>query len=456
MVASPDTALNPTSAERKDRPLPSPSTALLTDQYELTMLDAALRSGVAGRRAVFEVFCRRLPDHRLWGVFAGLGRLLEALEHFQFGPAEVDWLRATSMLSPETLAWLDGHRFEGSIDAYAEGELYTANSPVLTVEGTFGDAVLLETLILSVLNHDSAVAAAAAIIVDAAGGRPVIEMGSRRTDPGAAVGAARAAYLAGFASTSNLEAGRRFGIPTAGTSAHAFVLAYGDEREAFAAQVAALGPGTTLLVDTFEPEEGIRNAVAVAGSDLGAVRVDSGDLVSETWRARRLLDDLGARHTKVVVTGDLDHHVLTALADAPADAYGVGTNVVTGLGHPTAGFVYKLVAVGDGSGGWRPVAKRSPGKSTVGGRKWAWRVREDHAPDDFAGPAPRYDRPVWADAVTLDAEPPPRVHRALQHRVMEGGRVVRAVPLEEVRAFHLQARHEVPSGEPLISYRARR
>jgi nicotinate phosphoribosyltransferase len=431
-----------------------PSTALLTDQYELTMLDAALRSGMADHPAVFEVFTRRLPAGRLYGVVAGVGRLLDAFSRFEFGDEELEWLERQAIVGPVALDWLRDQRFSGHVDAYREGELYTANSPVVTVEATFGEAVLLETLVLSILNHDSAVAAAAALIVSAAGQRPVIEMGSRRTDPGAAVAAARAAYLAGFASTSNLEAGRRYGIPTAGTAAHAFTLAYGNERKAFAAQVASLGAETTLLVDTYDTEEGIRDAVAVAGPGLGAVRIDSGDLVSEAWRARRLLDELGATGTRVVVTGDLDHHTLRELADAPADSYGVGTNVVTGLGSPTAGFVYKLVAVGDTPGGeLRPVAKRSPGKSTVGGRKWAWRVHEPRPPDGFDGPSPRYDRPVWADLIAGDPEPPSHAERALQQRVVDQGRIVGRVDLAEARRFHRTVHAELPAGEPLISYR---
>lgn len=245
------------------------STALCTDRYELTMLDAAVRSGMVGRRVTFEVFSRRLGEGRTYGVLAGVGRVLDALERFRFGPAELAWLAAEAVVSPPTLAWLADYRFSGSIDAYREGELYTVGSPVLTAEGTFGETVLLETVVLSILNHDSAVASAAQLMVAAAGGRPLIEMGGRRVDPGAAVAAARAAYLAGFASTSNLEAGRRYGIPTAGTAAHAFMLAHDSEAEAFAAQVAAGGTETTLLVDTYDVEEGIRTAVDVAGPGLG-------------------------------------------------------------------------------------------------------------------------------------------------------------------------------------------
>ena len=194
--------------------------------------------------------------------------------------------------------------------------------------------MLLETIVLSILNHDSAVAAAASLVAQAAGDRPVIEMGSRRTDTEAAVAAARAAYISGFASTSNLEAGRRYGVPTAGTVAHAFILLFGDERAAFAAQAKAFGADTTFLVDTYDMEEGIRRAVAAAGPGLGAIRVDSGDLGAEARRARELLDELDAVKTRVIVTGDLDERTIRALGAAPVDGYGVGTAVVTGLGQP--------------------------------------------------------------------------------------------------------------------------
>lgn len=295
------------------------TTALFTDRYELTMVEAALRSGRASCPAVFEVFTRALPDRRPWGVFAGLGRLLDALSEFRFGPAELEWLEQSAVVGEETLEWLGAYHFPGRIDSYREGELYTAGSPVLTIEATFAEAVLLETLVLSILNFDSAVASVASLIALAAGERPVIEMGSRRVNPGSAVAAARAAYLAGFASTSNLEAGRRYGLPTAGTSSHAFVLAFGPdgEKEAFSAQVSAFGAGTTLLVDTYDVADGIRHAVEVAGPQLGAVRIDSGDLGREAARARALLDDLGATGTKLVVTGDLDAHTIAAVGGRP-------------------------------------------------------------------------------------------------------------------------------------------
>jgi nicotinate phosphoribosyltransferase len=237
--------------------------ALRTDRYELTMLDAALASGIADRRAVFEVFARRLPAGRRYGVVAGTGSVLEAVTGFRFEPAHIDFLRGIG-LSPATLAWLAGYRFTGDVHGYPEGEIYVPGSPLLTVEATFAEAVLLETVVLSVLNHDAAVAAAASRMVTAAGGRRLIEMGSRRTDPHAAVAAARSAGIAGFDATSNLLAGARYGLETAGTAAHAFTMAHLDEAAAFEAQMGAQGVGTTLLVDTWDIPNGLRTAVEVA------------------------------------------------------------------------------------------------------------------------------------------------------------------------------------------------
>src|SRR5581483_9934706 len=235
---------------------------------------------------------------------------------FRFTPEDLDYLGR--FLDAPTCEWLAGYRFTGRIDAYREGELYFTGSPVLTVEASFAEAVVLETLVLSVLNHDSAVASAAARMDVAAGDRTLIEMGGRRTDEWAAVHAARAAWIAGFDATSNLEAGRSYGIPTAGTVSHAFILAHDDEVAAFEAQVVGLGPTSTLLVDTYDTD--------------GAIRIDSGDLLEATARARELLDELGATGTKIVLSGDLDEHALQRLAACPADAYGVGTSVVTGSG----------------------------------------------------------------------------------------------------------------------------
>ncbi|WP_371830262.1 nicotinate phosphoribosyltransferase [Rhodococcoides kroppenstedtii] len=348
------------------------STALFTDRYELTMLSAALRDGTADRSCAFEVFARRLPGGRRYGVVAGTGRFLEALTRFRFTDDEM--ASVAEFLTDETLDWLRTYRFSGDVDGYPEGELYFPGSPILSVRGTFAECVILETLVLSIFNHDSAVASAAARMVSASDGRPLIEMGSRRAHEEAAVAASRAAYIAGFSATSNLEATRRHGIPGAGTSAHAFTLLHTDadgpdEAAAFRAQVDALGVGTTLLVDTYDITAGVETAVAVAGPELGGVRIDSGDLGVLARQVRAQLDDLGAPNTRIVVSGDLDEYAIASLRAEPVDVYGVGTSVVTGSGAPTAGMVYKLVEV-DG----RPVTKRSAHKESRGGRKRAVRL----------------------------------------------------------------------------------
>lgn len=344
------------------------STALLTDHYELTMLASALADVSASRECVFEVFARRLPDGRRYGVVGGTERVLQAIADFRFTDAELEHLAAADVVDNGTLDYLSGYAFSGDVDGYPEGELFFPGSPIMTVRGTFGEAVLLETIVLSILNHDSAVAAAAARMSWAAAGRPIIEMGGRRTHEYAAVAAARAAYLGGFAATSNLEAGRRYGIPTRGTVAHAFIMLHDSEQAAFAAQIATTGPDTTLLVDTYDITAGIEAAVRAAGPELGAIRIDSGDVGPLARQARAQLDRLGAKDTRIVVSGDLDEHSIAALKAEPVDAYGVGTSVVTGSGAPTVNMVYKLVEV-EG----RPVVKRSAHKESRGGRKSALR-----------------------------------------------------------------------------------
>lgn len=389
----------------------SACTGLLTDKYELTMLAAALRDGTAQRATVFELFARRLPAGRRYGVVAGTDRFLQALPTFGFDDAALGSL--AEFLDPDTLRYLRDFRFGGDIDGYPEGELYFAGSPVLSVRGSFAECIVLETLLLSMFNHDSAIASAAARMVSAAAGRPLIEMGSRRTHEQAAVAAARAAYLAGFAATSNLEAHRRYRIPAVGTSAHAFTLLHTtadgpDEVAAFRAQVDTLGTDTTLLVDTYDVAAGVANAVAAAGPRLGAVRIDSGELAVLARQVRDQLDQLGATGTRIVVSGDLDEFGIAALAAAPVDSYGVGTALVTGSGAPTGNLIYKLVDV-DGV----PVRKRSARKSSPGGHKQALRL---------AGPAGT----IVEEVVYPAGEPPgaDAAARMLTVPLVRGGRAV--------------------------------
>jgi len=420
----------------------SGTTALLTDHYELTMLQAALRSGAASRRAVFEVFARHLPHGRRYGVVAGTGRLLDALERFRFGPDELSFLRDNQIVDEATLQYLSSYRFSGNIWGYAEGDVYFPGSPILVVEGTFAECVLLETVVLSILNHDCAVASAASRMVTAAGSRPLIEMGSRRTHEEAGVAAARAAYLSGFASTSNLQARFAYGVPSSGTSAHAFTLVHDNEQEAFSAQLTSLGPGTTLLVDTFNVEQAVRAAVEVAGPSLGAVRIDSGDLPALGVSVRALLDSLGATHTRIILTGDLDEYSIAGLAVAPVDGYGVGTSLVTGSGAPTAALVYKLVArspmpVADEEvidyTMLQPVAKRSVGKPGRGGRKWA--VRERNADGEAVT-----ERILLTPPTNLGS-----TDRVLLQDLVKDGKIVGREPLAEARQRHTAALAELPA-----------
>ena len=384
----------------------SHSTALLTDHYELTMLQAALASGAAHRHSVFEVFTRRLPAGRRYGVLAGTGRFLEGLADFRFGEEELDFLASTRVVNEETLEYLRDFKFRGNIYGYAEGEAFFPHSPVLQVEGTFAEACILETYLLSILNFDSAVASAASRMSTAAGTRPCLEMGSRRANEQAAVAAARAAVIAGFTGTSNLEAGRRYGLHTIGTSAHSFTLLHDSEEEAFRAQLASLGNDTTLLVDTYDVEKAVRLAVELAGTELGGVRLDSGDLITQATWVRELLDSLGNTSTKITVTSDLDEYAIASLAAAPVDSYGVGTKLVTGSGAPTSSMVYKVVSREDANGVMQPVAKASSGKASLGGRKHAvrridanGRATAEVIGVDATAPADSNDRNLIVDLV---------------------------------------------------------
>ncbi|MCE1178525.1 MAG: nicotinate phosphoribosyltransferase [Micrococcales bacterium] len=405
------------------------------------MLQASLKSGAATRRCVFEVFARRLPEGRRYGVLAGTGRVLDAIESFRFGDEEIAFLREHKVVDEDTLGFLADYRFDGDVWGYAEGEAYFPYSPVLVVESDFAHGVILETVILSILNHDTAVASAASRMTGAAGNRPCIEMGGRRTQDEAAVAAARAAYIAGFATTSNLEAGRRYGVPTAGTAAHAFTLLHDDERQAFEAQVASLGVGTTLLVDTYDVPQGVATAVEVAGPQLGGVRLDSGDLVVQAQEVREQLDSLGATDTRIVVTSDLDEYAIAALAAAPVDVYGVGTRVVTGSGAPTASMVYKLVARENGAGEMESVAKKSKDKGSVGGRKYAMRRRNGNG---------------VAEAEVLGIGEPPvndGNDRDLMVQLVRGGEIVgrEHATLDAARARHEASVAELPRSAHQLS-----
>lgn len=411
------------------------STALLTDHYELTMVRAAMASGKINCHSIFELFTRRLPEGRRYGVLAGVGRALDAIENFRFAEEDIEWLLETNVVDEKTANWLADYKFQGNIWGYREGETYFPGSPLLIVEGGFGEAVILETLLLSIYNFDSAVASAASRMTMMAAGRPIIEMGARRTNEEAAVAAARAAYIAGFTSTSCLAAGRRYRVPTSGTAAHSFTLVHDSEEEAFKAQLDTLGQDTTLLVDTYDMENAIRTGIRLTAGKLGAVRIDSGDLALVAQKARDLLDDCGAESTKVILTGDLDEWQLAALRGAPVDGYGVGTSVVTGSGHPTCSMVYKLVARAASDAPDSPlipVEKKSAHKNTVGGRKYAARRLDEHGIAE-------------AEVVCVGQEPDLDAnHRPLLTQLVKDGEVIGREPLSAARQRHLDSLGELP------------
>lgn len=437
-----------------------PSTALLTDMYELTMVDSTIQSGMASRKSVFEAFGRRLPGGRRYGVVAGTGRVIEAILNFRFGEEELEYLQQANIVSDATLDYLANFKFSGDLYAYPEGEIYFPDSPILQVSGTFAETVMLETVVLSILNHDSAIATAASRMTIAAHGRPCYDFGARRTHEISAVHAARAAAIGGFKGTSDLEAGRRYGLKVLGTAAHSFTLLHNSEEEAFASQIATMGLGTTVLVDTYDVAKGIENAVNAAreaGGEIGAIRLDSGDLVAQAFMVRRQLDDMGSNNTKIIVTSDLDEYALAALSAAPVDYYGIGTRLVTGSGYPTAELVYKLVACENAEGEMHNVEKFSEAKHSYGGFKVAGRVTDGlmgHATEELV-----VSCPDWETGQKYLAQVGAR---PLQVQYMRDGElldedVIGENAIEEAAENHKDARDELPydgwrlsKGSPII------
>lgn len=411
------------------------STALLTDMYELTMIKAAIHAGTAFRRCTFELFPRRLPSGRSYGVVAGTGRALQAVANFRFTDQEISYLTDQGIADDTLAEWLANYRFTGTMRGYPEGELFFAGSPILELEGSFAECVILETVLLSIFNYDSAIASAASRMTLAAEGRPIIEMGGRRTHEWGAVAGARAAWIAGFGSSSDLEAGRSWGIPVSGTAAHAFTMLFDSEEDAFKAQLASQGENTTLLVDTYDVDTAITTAVELTAGRLGAIRLDSGDLTTEVRRVRTLLDSLGATKTKIIVTNDLDEYQIAALRGAPVDGFGVGTSVVTGSGHPTCAMVYKMVSRASSDevdAPQHPVAKHSKNKATIGGRKYAMRQL------DSSGIA-------TAEILGVGVKPRPDSNdRLITQTLIDRGQFVYDESLSAARLRHEMARSQLP------------
>ncbi len=373
--------------------------------------------------------------------------MLDAVENFRFDETILGFLRERGIVDEPTLEWLADYRFRGDIWGYPEGEVYFPGSPVMRVEGTFAEAVLLETVILSILNHDSAIAAAASRMSVAAGGRPLIEMGARRTHELAAVAASRAAYVGGFHTTSDLAAGFRYNIPTVGTSAHAFTLLHDTERDAFTAQVESLGSGTTLLVDTYDVTEAVRTAVEVAGPELGAVRIDSGDLLLIAHRVRQQLDELGAAEDQ-----DRGDQRPGRVRDRLAGGRAGGR---VRRRHP-AGDRQRAPDLLDGLQAGRPRRRRGARRAAAAGGEEV-DGRQDHASAAASGPRAGSTR---TGSPRPRSSAPGRSRRSWPTgscwcRWSSGGEVVGREPLDAARDRHVAARGRAAAvGDPALPRRA--
>jgi nicotinate phosphoribosyltransferase len=354
----------------------TPSHALHTDLYQLTMLAAYFHHGETARRATCELFVRRLPENRRFLVVAGLQRALRYLQELRFTDLQIEALKQVPGLrramSPSFVEYLRGFRFRGDVWAMPEGTIAFEGEPLVRVEADLGEAQLVETFLLSCINHQTMIASKAARVVLALKGRQALEFGTRRTHPEAAVDVARAAYIAGFEATSNVEAFDAFGVPARGTMAHMFIMASTSEAEAFR-KYARIFPQSTYLVDTYDTLEGIKTALDTVGDDVTSIRLDSGDLAALSTQARALLKERGREDVKIVLSSDLDEYEIDNLvANGDFDTAGVGTRLATSDDAPSLGGVYKLTRI-DG----RPVAKFAEGKVTFPGAHQVYRVQQD-------------------------------------------------------------------------------
>jgi nicotinate phosphoribosyltransferase len=408
---------------------------LLTDLYELTMSAGYFDAGKSEEKATFELSVRHLPRNRNFIIAAGLAQAVEYLLEVRFTGEEIDYLRGLSQFSRASAGFferLSGFRFTGDLFGVSEGTPMFAGEPLLTVRAPLIEAQIVETYLLSTIAYQSLVATKAARIAETAAGRGVVEFGTRRAhSPEAGVLAGRAAYIGGCIGTSNTLAGYRFGIPIYGTAAHSWVLSFPNESTSFERLQKLLGGGAIYIVDTYDTLEGTRRAAAL-GEPLWGIRLDSGDLLELSRAARRILDEAGLTHAKIMASGDLDEYKIRKLveAGAPIDAFGVGTELATSADAPSLGAVYKLVEIESG-GTKRYTAKFSEEKITKPGAKQVYRF-PDH------------------DEVACAWECPPckaadRSVHALVHPILLGGKLAEPLPIAEaVRSYTRQALEKLP------------
>jgi len=348
-------------------------TGLLTDLYQLTMAAGYYEAGKANEVATFELFFRRLPRYRNYVVAAGLAQAVGYLLNLKFAAEEIEYLRGLSQFQRVPSAFFDtlrDLRFTGDLFAIAEGTPIFANEPFLTIRAPLIEAQIAETYLLASIGFQSLIATKASRIVEVAGGRAVVDFGTRRAhSPEAGVLAGRASYIGGCIGSSNTETGFRYGIPVFGTAAHSWVQSFETETEAFERLQSLLGDATAYLIDTYDTLEGARTAASL-GQPMWGVRLDSGNLVELSRQVRKILDDAGLKNAKIMATSDLNEYKILefSAAGAPIDAFGVGTDLATSADSPNLGVVYKLVELGG-----RFTAKFSEDKHTLPGAKQVFR-----------------------------------------------------------------------------------
>jgi nicotinate phosphoribosyltransferase len=400
--------------------------ALLTDLYQLTMAAGYFHRGLRDTRAVCELFVRRLPSARRYLAANGVEAALAFLADFRLDDDQVGFLASLPALrdamTPELMRYLRELRFRGDVWTVDEGTVVFGGAPIMRVEAPLIEAQLCETFLLSAVNHGTMIASKAARMVRAARGAGVVEFGTRRTHPHAAVDAARAAYLVGAIGTSNVEAGRRFGIPVLGTAAHMWTMVHDSEEQAFENYAATFPNATTLLIDTYDTVRGAERAAAAARERLAGVRLDSGDLLALSKAVRAVLDGHGLTGARIMASGDLNEHKIESLlaAGAPIDLFGVGTELVCCNDAPSLGGVYKVVEYAR-DGRVVPIAKLSEGKATYPGPHPVYRRRRAGAPVE--------------DIIALASEPPPAGSEPLLRlRIRAGERVDGPARLDDSRA----------------------
>lgn len=362
-----------------------PTSPILADLYELTMMYAWFQSGRINRQACYDLFFRKSPYQGEYIVAAGIDDALSFLIHACFSPEDIRYIRSLRLFSDPFLKWLSNWRFDGTVHAVQEGTIVFPGEPVLRVTGPVGSCQLVETALLNLINFPSLIATKAARICSIAGWENVLEFGARRAQgPDGALTASRAAYIGGCAATSNLEAGKIFGIPVSGTHSHSFVMSFGSELEAFREYARTYPGSTVLLLDTYDTlNSGVVHAITVGkemeerGDRLGGIRLDSGDLRYLSAEVRKKLDEAGLDYVHIIASGDLDEHIISRLISDGAciDRYGVGTHLVTGHDTPALAGVYKLSAMADPAGEWdmRMKITDGPEKTSLPGIKQVWR-----------------------------------------------------------------------------------